>query len=267
MMGPIDPCFEVTENTMDMRGHPMGSLGGANHPYPMFVTHKSVVGITAPAIRSKCRPGFDILSQKMTDTHLTGIVQGRKPKPPGTFTALPAFVFIRQHLDGTDHQGLVFGRRHTTTSLAFCRAADDRLIGFEQAGEAASVLVDHPLPESMQQMPGGCIAGIAQLPLDLDGADSRGVSRNQIGGPEPLLDGDVRTVHHGAGCGRGLVAAISAQKQCPSFQEGARLAGALWANETLRPPASNEIFQARFLSRKLLAERSKVPGILRSAHV
>jgi len=36
-------------------------------------------------------------------------------------------------------------------------------------------------------MPGGCIAGTAQLPLDLDGADSRGVSRNQVGGPEPLL--------------------------------------------------------------------------------
>ena len=32
------------------------------------------------------------------------------------------------------------------------------------------------------------------------------------------------------------------------------------------PPASNEIYQARFLSRKLLAERSNVPGILRFAH-
>ena len=32
------------------------------------------------------------------------------------------------------------------------------------------------------------------------------------------------------------------------------------------PPASNEICQARFLSRKLLAERSNVPRILRSAH-
>lgn len=62
-------------------------------------------------------------------------------------------------------------------------------------------------------MPGGGIAGTAQLPLYLDGADSRGVGRNQIGGPEPLLDGDVRTVHEGAGCGGGLVPAISAQKQ------------------------------------------------------
>jgi len=213
MMGPIDPCFEVAENTMDMRGHPMGPLGGANHPHPMFVAHKSVVGITAPAIRSKRRTGFDILSQKMTDAHLTGIVQGRKPKPPGALATLPLFVFVSQNLDGADHQCLVFGRRNTATSLAFCRAADDRLIGFDQAGESASVLVDHPLTESMQHMPGGCIAGTAQLPLDLDGADSRGVGRDQIGGPEPLLDGDVRTVHDGAGCGGGLVPAISAQKQ------------------------------------------------------
>ena len=213
MMGPIDPCFEIAENPMDMRGHPMGPLGGANHPYPMFVAHKSVVGITAPAIRSKRRPGFDILSQKMTDTHLTGIIQGRKPKPPGTLTARPFFVSISENLDGTNHQGLVFGRRNTTTSLAFCRAADDRLIGFDQAGESASVFVDHPLAKSMQHMPGGCIARTAQLPLDLDGADSRGVGRNQIGGPEPLLDGNVRTVHEGAGCGRSLVSAVSAQKQ------------------------------------------------------
>lgn len=213
MMGPIDPCFEIAENPMDVRGHQMGPLGGANHSYPMCVAHKSVVGIPAPAIRSNRRPGFDILSQKMTDTHLTGIVQGRKPKPPGTLTVLPFFVFISQTLDSTDHQGFMFGHRNPATSRAFCRAADDRLIGFDQAGEAASVLVDHPLTESMQHMPGGCVAGTAQLPLDLDGADSRGVGRNQIGGPEPLLDRDVRTVHDGVGCGRGLVSAISAQKQ------------------------------------------------------
>ena len=213
MMGPIDPCFEIAENPMDMRGHPMGPLGGANHPYPMFGAHKSVVGITAPAIRSKRRPGFDILSQKMTDTHLTGIIQGRKPKPPGTRTARPCFVSIRENLDGTNHQGLVFGRRTTTPSLAFCRAADDRLIGFDQAGESASVVGDPPLAKSMQHMPGGCIARTAQVPLDLDGADSRGVGRNQIGGPEPRLDGNVRTVHEGAGCGRSLVSAVSAQKQ------------------------------------------------------
>ncbi len=213
MVGPIDPCFEVTEHPMDMRGHPMGPLGDANHPYLMLGAHKSVVGITTPAIRSKRRPGFDILSQKMTDTHRAGIVQDRKPKPPGTLTPLPFLVFISQNLDGTDHQGLVVGRRHPATSRTLCRAADDRLIGFDQAEESASVLVDHPLAKSMQHMPGGGIAGKAQLPLDLDGADSGGVGRHQIGSPEPLLDGDVRTVHDGAGCGRGLVSAISAQKQ------------------------------------------------------
>lgn len=89
MMSPSDPCFEVGENTMDMRGHPMGPLGGANHPCPMVVAHKSVVGIPAPAIRSKRRTGFDILRQEMTDAHLTGIVQGRKRSFPARSPRFP----------------------------------------------------------------------------------------------------------------------------------------------------------------------------------
>ena len=91
-------------------------------------------------------------------------------------------------------------------------------------------------------------------------------SRHQIGCPEPLSEREMGAVHGCARCGRGLVPTCSTQKQRPCCEAGARLTGALWANTALWPSASNEILRARFLSRKLLAKRSDVPGILRSPH-
>lgn len=67
-------------------------------------------------------------------------VQGQKPTPPVALAALPLVVFLSQNLDGTNHRCPVFGYGATVTARDFCRDADDRLSGFDQAREFASIL-------------------------------------------------------------------------------------------------------------------------------
>ena len=50
-------------------------------------------------------------------------------------------------------------------------------------------------------------------------------------------------------------------------QKDAGLTGALWTNESLWPPTSNQVVQARRIARKLPTELPHVFRILRPTHI
>jgi hypothetical protein len=63
------------------------------------------------------------------------------------------------------------------------------------------------------------------------------MSRNEIGGPEPFLDWDMRAMHQSTRRGRCLPPALRALKNIALRIQPCRLTRALRTNETIEPAA------------------------------
>ena len=118
----------------------------------------------------------------------------------------------------------------------------------------------------MQPVPGRRVARNPTLPLQLHGADSRRMSRNEIGGPEPLLDRNMGAVHESPSHGRSLPTTWSALKHVARGVEPCGLTRALRTHETVRPSALGQVFEAGLRCGEAWAKLPPVLRKLRSAH-
>jgi len=109
------------------------------------------------------------------------------------------------------------------------------LIDFDNAFQTVPTGSNHRPAEAMQNGPGGLIAAKAQHALQTQGAHSRFLARNMLGGSQPDLHGCARLIENRAGCNRTRMSAGPTNQTSAVAPVGLTLRCAAWTNEPIWP--------------------------------
>lgn len=182
VVGPPQPGLEISEHTGHPRQQP-GRPAGVVSPGSgsMAVAHARQRRVALPTVRPDHRPLFDVDFDEAGQGSRRGVGDDLEPNPPG---ALPPY------LDGRHDQRLVL--KGPSTPEAGFRAAEIRLVHLDLDVERLAVGPNHRPPELVEHPPRGLVASEPQVALELEGRQTRGVRRHDVGSPEPLRQGRSR---------------------------------------------------------------------------
>jgi hypothetical protein len=144
------------------------------------------------------------------------------------------------------------------------RATDVGLVDLHPVPEQLSIGSDHRAPQLVQHGPSRLVPAQSQLPLQLQSGEARRLSRDQVGGPEPLRQWQPGSMEDRPRSHGGVVPAPSAPPQQPRRQLERIVMLASGTAETLRPAAAREVLAAGALVSKELPKLVQRPRILRA---
>jgi len=138
------------------------------------------------------------------------------------------------------------------------------LVHLDSLFEELPLWPNHGAPKFLEHGPRRLVAPEAELALELESRESRGLSRDQVGGPEPLREWDSRPVQNRSRCDRGVVTASPTTPQEPSRQLESLAVPAPWALEALGPSTPSQVQTTRGLVGEQLPKLVQRPRILRA---
>jgi len=144
MMRPVEPGFQIPEDSVDVREPLVGSLWRSDDSNVVDIVFKRRIRVPQPPVRSHPTAELDVTSQKCPEALRAGIGDRREPEPASALSPGPLVISIHQNLDRSDHHALVLSCTNSAASLAFCWAADKSLIDLNEARQLRTPIVDHP---------------------------------------------------------------------------------------------------------------------------
>jgi hypothetical protein len=97
MMGAIQPSFQVSERTVNLKGMRVGGMK------PMFVAFQRGFGIPPPTIGVNLAAGGHTLLQKVANRDGIGSLGQRQAKASGLFHFLSMLVGVGDDFDGPEN--------------------------------------------------------------------------------------------------------------------------------------------------------------------
>jgi len=129
-------------------------------------------------------------------------------------------------------------------------AAEEALVDFDLADERPSLRRHHRTAQLVQDRPRRLGAGDPELALQQQRRDARSVRRDQVGGPEPHGERQLRLMHDRPRCHRRLPATALALPELTAMLRSNLAATARRAGKAIRPARRKQIRPARLLVRK-----------------
>jgi hypothetical protein len=260
MMGAIQPSFQVSERTVNMKGMRVGGMK------PRFVAFQRGFGIAPPSIGVNLAAGLHALLQKVANRDGIGSLGQRQAKASGLFHFLSMLVGVGDDFDGPENQRAMDCLGHAATPFSSDRAADNDFVGFHATGQARS-RVAHPAPTQPVQNEPCCLVSASQLTLELLGTHSGGEGCNQVGRPKPVLDGKMAAMKKRSRRDRRLMSALLTFMRVPTQDPPTAGTVALRTAKSFRPTALRKILPAVRVTRKLLPEFTQAFRECRSWHL
>ena len=124
MVSAVEPSFEITEGTVDMKRMSLGLM------QYMAVAGQGRLGIAFPSIRVNLTARLHMSRKKCANRNGIGPLRYRQPKPPGFLHATPLIVGIHNHFHRPKDQRGFFILGDATACFSPNRPPDNDLIGF-----------------------------------------------------------------------------------------------------------------------------------------
>src|SRR5215472_18856695 len=197
-----EPGLEVAEGLMDAREDNQGALrvtAPALGAVP--IAHAAQRGVALPAITADDRPKLDVPLDEATQGGRRRVAHDLQPDPPRATAA---------NLDGADDQRALAELAPTSKSFL---VTDKGLIHFNFVSQRLSVGPAHGSAQLLEHRPGRFVPPDPQLALELECRQARRMSRHQVGGPEPLRQGNPSAMQHSSGRHRRVTATLPASPQ------------------------------------------------------
>lgn len=258
MMSTIEPRFEIAESPVDVRSPDPRGL-----PVPIWREGRS--GVPSPSIGLDRCAFLNVLHQELPYRFLIGVCGGCQTDAARLLRAFPLSVRVTNDLNSPKNQCVGRQIRHRPPPLSSHRTAYNRLVSLHVAGQSGSRIIDHRASQAVKHEPRGPVLA-SDLTLQLFGTQSWRMCRHQVGGPKPLLNAHMATMHRRAGHRRRTSPAPRALIP-ERFRDHPILpAAALRTDEPLRPPALRQIFPARSVRRKSLPKLTQRARKFWSSH-
>ena len=174
--------------------------------------------------------------------------------------------FVFDDFDGP-HDRCPLGRfDHSIAPNSPKRAADFVKPPFNDTFKGFALALDHRQPKAVQKEPCASHLSDPQLPLQLYGAHSGRMSRNQVSRPKPSANRQMGSMHQGVGEGGNLATATRALKSAAAFYPPSSAVPAARANKSIGPSALHEIVETNVVAMKDSGEFQNIFRITELTH-
>ena len=259
MMGAIEPGFQVSERTVNVKGVRIGGVK------PVFVVFHRSFGVAPPSISVDLAAGFHAFVQEVANRDGVGLPSQRQAEAAGLFHFLSMLIGVGDDFDGPKNQGAMGCLGHASPSFPSDGATDNDFIGFHATCQAGSRIANHTPTQAMQNEPRRLVTA-SQLTLELLGTHTGGEGCNQVGRPKPILDGKMTAMKKRSRSDRRLMSALLTFMRVPTQEPPTAGTVALRTAKSFRPTALRKILPAVRVARKPLPEFTQPLRECRSWH-